>query len=252
MLKEPFSPIGVRAGELTFKKGRLLTHGDIQALRLLGVETVMACKLDQDDVAEDEAAAAIAATAEGDHVEAERPFTGRVNLRARDAGILIIERSRVDRLNHVDEAITIATLPPLAVVRKGQLAATVKIIPFAVPRAKLDLAVAAVGSGSPLIDVAPFKPWSVVLIQTRLPGVKESILDKTVDVTSRRLRALGGRLIGDIRCPHETTVLADKLKASPRGSGAGRRCFCDHRSARCIAGGGRVCRRRGGACRHAG
>ena len=58
------------------------------------------------------------------------------------------------------------------------MVATVKIIPFAAPETAVARCVAAAADG-PLLRVAPFRAASVGLIQTRLPGLKESILDKT-------------------------------------------------------------------------
>jgi molybdenum cofactor cytidylyltransferase len=50
------------------------------------------------------------------------------------------------------------------------------------------------------------------LIQTRLPGLKESILDKTREVTEGRLRALGCRLIVEERCGHAAAELAPLIR----------------------------------------
>ena len=62
----------------------------------------------------------------------EAPFTGRSNLYAEAAGLLVVDRAAIDRLNRIDPAITVATLPEFAVVEPGRMVATVKIIPFAV------------------------------------------------------------------------------------------------------------------------
>jgi molybdenum cofactor cytidylyltransferase len=51
------------------------------------------------------------------------------------------------------------------------------------------------------------------LIQTRLPGTKESVLDKTVAVTARRIDACGGRLVGEQRCAHAVDALAARIRA---------------------------------------
>ena len=51
----------------------------------------------------------------------------------RRAGFWCSIRERLDRLNLVDEAMTLGTLPPFAVVEPKQMVATVKIIPFAAP-----------------------------------------------------------------------------------------------------------------------
>ena len=205
----------VRAGDLVLKKGRVLDSEDIARLRASGIEGVIAARLGPDDVAEDAAAARIAAAILGDHVETRAPFTGRVNLFAAKAGLLQLDRQRIDRLNHIDEAITIATLPPFAAVRAGQMVATVKIIPFAVSEAKLSEALDLAGNAEDrLVRMAPYRALDVHLIQTRLQSVKASVLDKTVGVTASRITALGGRLIGESRTAHEVDALADRLQVA--------------------------------------
>ncbi len=62
----------------------------------------------------------------------DRAFTGRANLFAENAGVLVVERDAVDDINRIDEAITFATLPAYKPVVAGEMIATVKIIPFAV------------------------------------------------------------------------------------------------------------------------
>ncbi|MDW8443261.1 MAG: hypothetical protein RML45_02285 [Acetobacteraceae bacterium] len=47
-------------------------------------------------------------------------------------GLFRVDRARVDALNAIDEAITLATLPDDTAVEAGEMVATVKIIPFAV------------------------------------------------------------------------------------------------------------------------
>ncbi|MGI9488179.1 MAG: NTP transferase domain-containing protein [Geminicoccaceae bacterium] len=205
----------IRAGGVVLKKGRVLDCSDIDRLRAAGVLTVTAARLALDDIAEDDAATRIAASVRGSHIDARAPFTGRVNLFARSAGLLLLDPEKIDGLNRIDEAITIATLPPFSDVHSGQMVATVKIIPFAVDKAKLERALEqADDAENGLVSLAPYQPLDVQLIQTRLPGVKASVLDKTVGVTASRVSTLGGRLIGESRCPHETAALGARLNAA--------------------------------------
>jgi len=51
---------GVRQGSVTFKKGRVLSLGDIDALVAAGIREVVIARLEKDDIAEDHAAARIA------------------------------------------------------------------------------------------------------------------------------------------------------------------------------------------------
>src|SRR6185312_9070762 len=166
----------VKVGKLAFRKGRRLSSDDARALADAGRATVTIVRLDHDDIGEDAAALA------GPNVKLATAFTGRCNVLATAAGVLVVDRERLDRINLVDEGVTIATLPPYDVAQPREMVATVKIIPFAVSKAVLDACIAVATDGAPLVRVAAFRPRSVGLIQTRLPGIKESVLDKTVDV----------------------------------------------------------------------
>ena len=58
------------------------------------------------------------------------------------AGLLTVDADAVDRLNRLDESVTLATLPPFVPVRAREMVATIKIIPFAAPREALAEALA--------------------------------------------------------------------------------------------------------------
>ncbi len=131
---------------------------------------------------------------------------------AKARGLLVFEPQRVDRLNLVDEAVTLGTLPPFTVVEPRQMVATIKIIPFAAAEAAVARCAEVAAEDGPLLRVAPFQPRSIGLIQTRLPGLKESILDKTRQVTEARLSALGGKLHFDERCAHAIGELAAMIR----------------------------------------
>ena len=204
----------VKSGKLAFRKGRRLSADDVAALVAAGVTSVIAARLGPDDVHEDEAARLLAEAAGGAHLRVDKPFTGRVNLFAEQAGLLVLDRARIDRLNLVDEAVTIATLAAFEPVQPKQMAATVKIIPFAVERGVLERCIKIAAEAAPLIKVAPYRHLDVALIQTRLPSVKESVLDKTVAITADRVRATGGRLISEARSAHETEALAERIRQS--------------------------------------
>ncbi len=204
---------------LAFKKGRRLSAADIAALAAAGLESVVAARLEPGDVHEDRAAAAIADMLCGPGLKASAAFTGRCNLTAESRGLLLVARDRLDGLNLLDEAVTVATLPPFAPVEARQMAATVKIIPFAVAGDLLDRALAVARDGGPLLRVAAFRPRRVALVQTRLPGLKESLLEKTRAAVEGRLAALDCRLLGETRCAHRVEEIADAIQAQ-RAAGA--------------------------------
>lgn len=194
----------LRLPQAMLKKGRVLTAADVRVLKAAGINFVTGARLEENDFGEDEAAGIIARALTGTGITFNTPFTGRCNLFASQRGLLVYDRERLDRLNLVDEAVTVATSPAFEPVGPRQMVATVKIIPFGVDRRVLDACEAyASTGGDPLISVRPFKRRAAVLISTTLPGIKGSVLDGTAAVTKARIEALGGHVLQEIRCPHD-------------------------------------------------
>src|SRR5205085_8809387 len=161
----------IRKDGFTLKKGTRIGKAEIAALEGAHVNEIVVARLEPGDVSEDTAAAEIAAAVAGEGVHVERAFTGRANLFAEHAGVLVVDRAGVDALNDVDPAITFATLEAYAPVIPGKMIATVKIIPFAVSGEARDSAVAAARAAKPIIRVAPFKIRKIGIISTVLPGL---------------------------------------------------------------------------------
>jgi molybdenum cofactor cytidylyltransferase len=193
------------------RKGRVLGPDDIAALTAGGVAEVVVARLEDGDMAEDEAARRIASAAAGDAVRVGAAFTGRANLYALADGVAVVDAARVDALNAVDEAITLATVAPFARVGARQMLATAKIIPFAAPRTSV-AAVERLLARGPLVRVAPFTPRRAALISTVLPGTKPALLDRNRSALDARLAAIGSRIVLERRVAHETAALAEAIR----------------------------------------
>ncbi|MBZ9864137.1 molybdopterin-binding/glycosyltransferase family 2 protein [Mesorhizobium sp. CA15] len=195
------------AGEKRFRKAHRLSRDDIAALKAAGVGEVVAAVLAEDDLDEDAAADRIAAAMRHRNIEVKPAATGRVNLHAEASGVFTVDAAMIDAINAVDPAVTIATLARHAPVEKGQMVATVKIIPFAVAASLVD-SVVRICAGREIFAVNAYRPVTVGVIQTMLPGVKPSVLGKTLRVTEARLARFGGRLTAERRTPHEVAPVA--------------------------------------------
>ena len=201
----------IRKDGMVLKKGTLIGKAEIAALEAAKVSEIVVARLEPGDVSEDVAAAEIAAAVAGEGVRVDRAFTGRANLFAEAAGVLVVDKTGVDALNDVDPAITFATLSAYAPVVAGKMIATVKIIPFAVARAARDRALAAARAARPIVRVAPFKLRKIGIISTVLPGLAEKVIEKTLRVTEERLAPAGATIVAEKRVPHETNALAKAL-----------------------------------------
>ena len=198
----------IRQGDFVLKKGTLIGPAEVAALKTAGVKEITVARLDPGDVSEDQAAADIAAAIAGEGVRIDRAFTGRCNLFAESAGVLVVDRDAVDALNRIDEAVTLATLSAYKPVVEGEMIATVKIIPFAVAKAARDQAMVAAAKAKPVIRVAPYKLRKIGVVSTLLPGLAPKVIEKTLKITTARIAPAGATIIAEKRVPHDQAALA--------------------------------------------
>jgi molybdenum cofactor cytidylyltransferase len=201
----------LRLGDRTLKKGHVIGPGDQAALRAAGVGSVIAAQIEPGDVGEDEAAERLAERLAGENLRRERPFTGRVNIFATVNGLTMVDTEAIARINRVDEAITAATLAAHRRVAAGDMAATVKIIPFAAPGAALSAACESVPPRG-AVWVAPFRPLRLGVVSTLLPGLKASVIAKTLRVLEARLEPSGASIGKEERVAHEEGSLAAAIE----------------------------------------
>ncbi len=201
----------IRVGTQMLRKGHRLTAAECDTLRTQGVTAVTVARFEPGDIDENTAAAQLAAAICGPHITMGPAFTGRLNLFASADGVFLAKTEAVNAFNAPSDKITLATLPAFAPVRRGDMVATIKIIPFAVTPAEVTKAAHAMAT-TPL-QLAPFANLRAALLVLALPGMKPSILDKTTRITEARLTRFGASLARTQRLPHNEAALQTALAA---------------------------------------
>jgi molybdenum cofactor cytidylyltransferase len=202
----------LRTNERTLRKGRILDANDIEHLVNSGFSEVTAANLEDGDIPEDEAARRLATTTYNDNsITLGTAGTGRVNIFANVRGVFTVDCDAVDRINLVDEAITISTIAPYSPTEPGQLVATVKIIPFAVHEMTLAKCEKIAQQSSRLFAVAPYQNQRAGLLQTVLANFRKSLLKKGVEVTSARLAGMGLKLSLEKTAEHDKAAINNAL-----------------------------------------
>ena len=201
-----------RVGERMIRKGSVLDEAALTALREADRGEVIVARLEPGDVPEDIAADRLAQPLVSPLLARSRAATGRVNLTAEAPGLLRVDTAMINRLNTIDELLTLGTLPDYAIVSPKDLVATVKIIPFSVPGNVLAVAEALIcQAGSPLA-LHPFHHLKVGLVVTELPGLKDSVTEKTIAATEQRVTQLTGSLLPPLHTPHEEAPIGKALE----------------------------------------
>ncbi|NOR61145.1 MAG: NTP transferase domain-containing protein [Rhodobacteraceae bacterium] len=201
----------VKAGGVALRKGQTLGKGDIDALKAAGRREVTVAILAGDDLAENQAAEMIGAAGLAAGIIASKPHAGRVNLLADHAGVLEVNATAVNAVNAIDPAITLATLPVFTRVSKGQLLATIKIIPYAVAARAAGVAAAKMSGAFKLHGVAKTK---VSLVMSTVDGFKPSLLDKGRRAVETRLARFGLGLTDCQIVPHNVAAMAQAISES--------------------------------------
>ncbi len=202
----------VRLPEGTLRKGARLGEAEIARLATAQIHSVVVAQLGDGDVPEDMAAQRVAAALAGEGLETGSATTGRVNLYAGVDGLLCVNAARVHAANLVHEGLTIATLHPDTVVITGQMIATIKIIPYAVPTTVLEAVLAAAQGSGATLHVKPWRQVGVGLVLTRTPDTRASVLAKMRQSVLKRLEPLGARLADEQVTAHEEAAVAAALR----------------------------------------
>jgi molybdenum cofactor cytidylyltransferase len=200
------------------KKGGVLGATEVQRLLDAGIENVVVAQLEPEDVPEDAAAAQVARALGGADADIGNAGTGRVNLYARHAGLLMLDAARIHAANAVHEGLTIATLHAESPVETGQMLATVKIIPYAVPRTALEQVLgslrgaASADTGRRALRVAAWRRMPVGLLLTRSAETADSVLSKMRESVAGRLAPLGANLLLEETVAHQQLKVTEALR----------------------------------------
>ncbi|MDE0780569.1 MAG: molybdopterin-binding/glycosyltransferase family 2 protein [Alphaproteobacteria bacterium] len=202
---------GQTIGGHRYRKGHILNPDDLTRLAKFGVAEITVARFEHGDVDENTAARRLADAAIGRGVRAGIEGTGRVNIFSKSNGLVQLDTDAINRVNNINEAITIATLRPLDRVETDQVIATVKIIPFSVTEDNLAHAERTARDANALISLQPYRSRRVALIQTDLPGLKATLSKKTTEVIRNRVEAMGATLPSSTIIPHNIEAITTSI-----------------------------------------
>ncbi|NBR40341.1 MAG: hypothetical protein EBT93_13150, partial [Alphaproteobacteria bacterium] len=191
-------------------KGTRLNGDHLERLEAAGIKQLVVAKLEHDELDEDDTASQLAAALMPTNVRLSEAKTGRLNIYARDRGLLRFDRKELRAINLINEGVTLATVQHNQLVEAGDMIATLKIIPYGVPKSVV-ADVIAYTDHRPILTFHAIRPQSFSLIQTRVPGMKDQIFKTTEETTKARLNQLGCALVDSRIVAHTPDAIIDAI-----------------------------------------
>jgi hypothetical protein len=143
-----------------FKKGHQITEEDVHVLLDLGKNSIYILKLEDGDLHEDEAGERIARALAGSWLELSAPSEGRINLIAKQAGLLKIDVDRLHKINSIPDVV-VSTLHTYSPVAAGDLVTGAKVIPLVVNESTIKAVEDICLSAEPPVRVIPYKQFKI-------------------------------------------------------------------------------------------
>ena len=190
-----------------FKRGHIVTAGDIPELLKLGKRHLYVLNLSQSKMHEDEAALAIAEAISAKTIRWTAPSEGKSSLIARQSGLLKINVKALLRINKL-ENIIVSTRRTDFACRKDQIVAATRIIPLTIARKKIERLIAIAAKGDPVVNVMPFRKMKVGAVVTGSELTDGLIRDEFDRYVGRKIRSYGSKIVKKILVTDDVTDIA--------------------------------------------
>lgn len=177
-----------------FRKGHIVSKEDIPVLLSVGKEHLYVWEKKEGILHEDEGAAILRDICINEHMSADEPKEGKIEIRAKIDGLLKINTEKLRAVNSLGEMM-IATIHGNFPVKKGDKLAGTRIIPLVIEEEKMEAARKAAGD-EPLLKILPFRHVKVGIVTTGSEVFKGRIEDAFGPVVKAKLAEYDTEVIG--------------------------------------------------------
>jgi len=152
-------------GRKLLAKGHIMCEQDIELLATEGMNQIWVTQLEEGEIGEDDAVAAVAREIGCGCMEIRLVSGGRANLYATEDCCLLVDEELLKQIN-CTSSVVIATAMNFSYARAGQRIATTKSAPFAVASSQIDALVSMLKERGPMIQARPIRQPSVGVLYT--------------------------------------------------------------------------------------
>lgn len=193
-----------------FRRGHVIQPGDIPLLLDIGKRHVFVADSSPGMLHEDEAARRLARAVAGPGLDATEPCEGRINLKARHAGLLTIDVPALQRCNGLGD-IVVTTRHTHRPVTSGQALAGLRVVPLTIAEEHVAAAETLCREAFPLIQVRPFRSLPVGMVTTGSEVYSGRIADTFGPVVREKFAAMGCPILRQILVSDDTAMTAEAI-----------------------------------------
>ena len=200
--------------KIKVSKGTIIDKNLVELLLINNVEYITCAMLDDDEIDENTAVYEISKkiiNSKNSNIKIQDTKRGRCNLISNVDGVISFLPNQLFSINSITNDIGISSLKVFSKVKKDQIVASIKAIPFGIKKKQLQ---AIINISKNCFKILPFKKKNIHLIQTTNKNTLTKILEKTIKVTDERLSSCGVNKVVEKKCSHEIKSICLKLKES--------------------------------------
>src|SRR5436309_15479232 len=152
-------------GKKLLAKGHIISDEDVRVLESEGMENIWVTELEEGEVGEDDAVAAVAGEMGCGSFEIRLAAGGRANLIATEDCCALIDDELLKQIN-CTSSVVIATVPNYRYARAGERLATIKSAPFAIAKAQLEAVLGILNERGAILQARPIREPGVAVLYT--------------------------------------------------------------------------------------
>ena len=196
-------------GKKLLAKGHTISEEDIRVLESEGMNQVWVTELEDGEIGEDDAVAAVATEMGCGCYEIRIAAGGRANLLATENCCLLVDDDLLKQLN-CTASVVIATSVNFSFAMAGQRIATVKSAPFAIARDQLETLISMLKERGPILQARPVRSPTVGVLYTD-PVNGERARQLFESIMRQRLERYGVTPAFALACVEEEATVARSL-----------------------------------------
>ncbi|WP_097026347.1 molybdopterin-binding protein [Clostridium peptidivorans] len=195
-----------------FKKGHVIRKEDLPMLKSMGKNHINVLEISEGELHENEAAQRIVQAVAGEGLYYGDPREGKIELRAKNRGIVKVNIEALKEINSIDQII-LATLHDNTLIEKDQSVGATRTIPLVIKEDKI-VKVEEIGklNNQNIISIKPLKDLKIGIVVTGTEVFEGVIKDKFAPVLTDKIKYYGSTLIDLIYAPDNREVIKTEIE----------------------------------------